>query len=470
MTTNDISKLSEAISTTDVQIRLANDYSSMYSKDIALTIGYLFGVWKEKLNSIINNEKEFNKAIKLLESNQTAVIIRALCNIRSNLMLGFKCVSQRIRIEEDSYVPVDKLEWFEEDFKTLNGENIIVNDGSGDIIKYIENANREIIKRIDSIKNLFPDWVNFDYISSLFYMPVNTKNEMKKFQCNQNYYPFKRYFNWKNPKSVGNILENDLKILEIIYENNNSYFSLREKVVDASIWLKDNIKGFLTRGNKTCIFVDGENCDPYRFVSMLSSLEDYEITKVDKIKVFYDNKYSNCAWKILNEYSNGIEVEAIGIERIIENKSLVDHKLTESVTEEVYKNGVDSVIIASSDSDFWIIAEEVDANCLFMIEHEKSGRDFRDLLRKKGILYCFLDRFKEPEKNAFFYAVFRQELKNEISKSFSLGNSKELLKNVVKKTRKQITSAEFDSLYENYIKKLKLSIDFNGNFKVDIPA
>ena len=65
------------------------------------------------------------------------------------------------------------------------------------------------------------------------------------------------------------------------------------------------------------IFVDGENCDPYRLAAMFDSLNGYKIQKIDKVVVYYDE---------LNSIYN-VEVGTVVVERIKEDKSLVDHKL-----------------------------------------------------------------------------------------------------------------------------------------------
>lgn len=53
-----------------------------------------------------------------------------------------------------------------------------------------------------------------------------------------NPFTHKRYFFWRHPEEKGNILLNDLKFLNIIYLNDNSYFESINKVADAS----DNVK------------------------------------------------------------------------------------------------------------------------------------------------------------------------------------------------------------------------------------
>lgn len=74
-------------------------------------------------------------------------------------------------------------------------------------------------------------------------------------------------------------------------------------------------------------FVDGENCDSYRLAAMFDSLNGYEIQKIDKVVVYYDELNSSKAWLQLKFFTYNVEVDPIAVERIKEDKSLVDHKL-----------------------------------------------------------------------------------------------------------------------------------------------
>ena len=72
-------------------------------------------------------------------------------------------------------------------------------------------------------------------------MPSNIVEESKKFQCNQNCYPYKRYFNWIYPEEQGNILITDRKLLEVIYYNDGDVFMDENRVVDVSDHVKKSI-------------------------------------------------------------------------------------------------------------------------------------------------------------------------------------------------------------------------------------
>lgn len=74
-------------------------------------------------------------------------------------------------------------------------------------------------------------------------------------------------------------------------------------------------------------FVDGENCDPYRLAAMFDSLNGYKIQKIDKVVVYYDELNSSKAWLQLKFFTYNVEVGTVVVERIKEDKSLVDYKL-----------------------------------------------------------------------------------------------------------------------------------------------
>lgn len=440
-----------------------------YSKDIALLIGYLLGVKDEFLDKIPVEAEAYYSLKDKLDKNESARAIRTLNNIRSNLMLMFKKVSQTIRVSSLDFKPIYKMEEFEDDFKELRRLDIHITTGRPDINEYLTLINKEILKRIDNIKVLLPDWVDFSHIRFMFNMPSNIKPESEKFQANQGCYPYKRYFYWTKPEEMGNILLSDVKLLEVLYQNNGGWFEDYSKVTDASDLVKDNITEFINNGRKIQIFIDGENVDPYRFASAIDSLKDHEIDKIDKITVYYDNMYTSRAWTMLKHFTFDIEVEAVGVDRIKEDKSLVDHKLVAGVSKAVYADGVDSIMIASSDSDFWSVIEDVQANYLVMVEQEKCGHDFKSVLREHDVFYCYLDRFMTSEDNKFFKIVFKKELENVINTSFELGNAHNLFDEAINRSRAEISDAEKETMYDRYIKGLSLKVNKDGIFEIVIP-
>ena len=75
--------------------------------------------------------------------------------------------------------------------------------------------------------------------------------------------------------------------------------------------------------------MDCENADPYKFCATLRNLDKQVLGKISKI-ILYDDIHSASAWKILDAYVN-TPVEHVLIERVKQNKSLVDIRLTGGV-------------------------------------------------------------------------------------------------------------------------------------------
>ena len=442
-----------------------------YSKNIALTVGFLLGVSDESLMKRLENSEEYLPIKEALEKNEDAVAIRHLNNIRSNLILHFKEVSLNLRNMNATFTPLDRMDLFKDDFRVLNRMSIYIITGKPDINEYLKRINNEIIRRIDKTEKLFPDWVRFRHIRTMFIMPNNIEEESKKFQAYQSLYPFQRYFYWREPFDCGYILSTDRDLLTVIYRNGNEIFTDGDRVCDASDNVKNNINEFINSASKIQVFIDGENADPYRFASAIESLKDHEIEKINKIVVYYDSEHTTKAWTMLKHFTYGVEVETVPVERIVENKSLVDHRLVMGVSKAIYKEDVDSIILVSSDSDFWsVIDASEDVRYLVMVESEKCGHEFKNLLRDKDVFYCYLDKFITPDDDKFFKIVFKHELEKIISDNFSLGNARALLSSVLHSCRAGVSKAEEDMLFEKYIKTLSLRINADGNFVLEIAA
>ena len=184
--------------------------------------------------------------------------------------------------------------------------------------------------------------------------------------------------------------------------------------------------------------------------------------------VYYDSEHTTKAWTSLKHFTYGIEVEAIPVERINNNKSLVDHSLVWGVSKAIFQEKVDSIILVSSDSDFWsVIDASEDVRYLVMVESEKCGYDFKNLLRDKDVFYCYLDKFMTPDDDRFFNLVFKTELEKILKERFSLGNANELLKSVLTSCRATASKAEEDMLFDKYIKTIVLKINSDGDFVLE---
>lgn len=290
-------------------------------------VAYLIGVQKR----IFENEYEPPKMewYEKLHADKNARIVRNLCMIRTALELNFKAINNRMRFDMcnlhslPEYVPQDSLNELLQDGITIVRSRALP-------AQYIVDTNKHISNRINNCKSLFPLWLKWEYVRKLFLMPDGLNEKGIKaaaadYYANKNKYPYQVYINWSYMDS-GNILYNDKKFVSLLYEANADYFTDLSKVSDAGNLTKAGIYKFLDKSERVVVVVDCENSDPYKLYATLNNLnQEALLNKICKI-ILYDDIHTTSAWKILERFTQ-IPIEHVLIERIKENKSLVDIRL-----------------------------------------------------------------------------------------------------------------------------------------------
>ena len=169
-------------------------------------------------------------------------------------------------------------------------------------------------------------------------------------------------------------------------------------------------------------------------------------------------------------FSCGIPTTAIPVNRLKEDKSLVDHKLVAGISKSVYQDGVDSIILCSGDSDFWAVIEDVPAKYLVMAESHKCGQDFRMALREKSILYCFLDKFKLPADNQFRKLILQRAFLDKLQ--CALDNAKinveDIYKTALDENYLMLSEQEIKNSFKDTVDSLIFSVDTAGNLMVEM--
>lgn len=261
-----------------------------------------------------------------LHADKNARIVRNLCMIRTALELNFKAINNRMRFDMcnlhslPEYVPQDSLNELLQDGITIVRSRALP-------AQYIVDINKHISNRINNCKSLFPLWLKWEYVRKLFLMPDGLNEKGIKaaaadYYANKNKYPYQVYINWSYMDS-GNILYNDKKFVSLLYEANADYFTDLSKVSDAGNLTKAGIYKFLDKSERVVVVVDCENSDPYKLYATLNNLnQEALLNKICKI-ILYDDIHTTSAWKILERFTQ-IPIEHVLIERIKENKSLVD--------------------------------------------------------------------------------------------------------------------------------------------------
>ena len=436
--------------------------------DLISKVAYLLGVPKR----IFDNEHEPPDPVvfQQLEGEKSARIIRNLCMIRTGIQRNFRAINKKMQSEYLSiismpeYVPEKSMRRLEED------GIYFIKKSNTKLYQHIVELNRIISNRINNCKPLFPIWLNWKYIQELFVMPdgfteTGIKAAVSLFHHHWQDYPYQMYMNW-NPSNEGNILYNDKKCVTLLYRWHEDEFTEYSRVSDVSSYVKGSIHGFIGDSARTVIVVDCENSDPYKLCAALRGLDRDNLAKISRI-ILFDDVHTASAWRILESFTN-ISVEHILIERVKQNKSLVDIKLTARACQEHYQNQVDSFIIVSSDSDYWgLISSLPEARFLVMVEREKCSPAMKHTLVESGIFYCYIDDFYSGNSDGIKMSALFKEMYRYLDHSIDL-NVNDMFSEALHATRITMTDAEKRQFFDKYIRPMHLVIDPDGNVSIEL--
>ena len=430
--------------------------------DIVSRVGYLAGVEKH----IFENPCEplSLEVFRQLDSNQHARIIRNLCRIRTNLEQNFAFVNTAMRYglknlnSLPEYIPADSLQALETDGVDLIRANRKTN-------QYIMDINRHIAERVGSCKSIFPSWLKWEYIRYLFVMPKGTteqgiKQAAAEYYAHKNQLPYQVYLNWA-ASDQGNILYNDRKFLALLYAQHHDCFREFSRVSDAPADMKHEIYHFLEQSGRTIMAVDCENADPYRFCGMLDSLDQNALLNhVAKI-ILYNDVHASSAWKILDQFT-GLQVDHHMTERIKADKSLVDAQLITGVCREYYENGADSVVLVSSDSDYWgMISMLPQVRFLVALERNKCSPATKTALEEAGIPYCTTDSFCMRNTGKVVQRVLSEDVRRTLTEAFNI-NLRAVLERAYREARVEWSEAEKRNFIDRYLRTTRISFAEDG--------
>ena len=434
--------------------------------DLVSEVAYLIGVPKR----IFENDFESPQlsVYERLELDKSARIIRNLCILRTSIERNFKKINDLMRMEYKGLYSIPEY-IYPECLKQLGEDGVdFIKRSSTKLCHHVIEINRIISQRIHNCKNIFPVWIKWDYIKELFLMPnglteAGTKTAADIYYANLSFYPYQMYINWP-PKDEGNILYNDKKFATLLYSWHNDRFMEGSKVSDAGAYIKNSIYDFINENENTVLVVDCENSDPYKFCAALRNLDREIIKKISRI-ILFDDVHTTDTWSILESYIR-IPVEYLLIERIKQDKSLVDIRLTTRVCKEHWQNQVNAFVLVSSDSDYWgLISALPDADFLVMIEHTKCGPDMKNALGERGIFYCYLDDFYTGNSEDIKRDAILREMKRWADDRFHF-NINEMLDSALYQTRINLSEEERRYFTERYLKTMTLNIDEEGELSL----
>ena len=490
----------EEIAATEPEVKEPVPFDN-YSRKYVTLVGYLIGLDE----GIITKDLFGSEHLGDIKYDKNIEIIRALSKLRLNFLCAYEKIYKKklsnvfIKFEEmNEIIDVDSLKYLKEHGINALRTGINVNE----FTKHILNINQLIEENIDNVRHYVPEWAKWEYIRDLFIMPdcacgqnecyykdkKRTSQKMNKvhvirkdYYNNMNFYPYHIYLNWnKNNRdeNMGNILFNDNKFFKLLYGSRGDVFRGEKYVINAKDAVKDNIYEFVKNATNVAIFVDCENVNPYYFAATLRNLEEQRISKIKKI-VLYDDVHTTNAWDLLQDVLR-LNVEHEEVERVKGDKSLVDHALSIGVSKAVYKENMDSVIIVSSDSDFWsLIRYMEDVNFLVMNERRITSSAIITKLDEYGIPHCYMDEFAQDVIQPFKNKVLEKNLNNIIDRFNQTGyleflSIDELMNDIFNKAgitddRSQVDK-EKENFYKKYLKKLKLVITDDNEIKIVVDA
>ncbi len=445
-----------------------SDFLQVTTEIVSFT-AYLSGVKKENFSDIPGHLQIeiYNK----IDKNNYAKIIRNLCILRNTLLKNYYEINERITKKYQSFysmtdiIPQDVVMF-------LSNERINPFKGNRPTLYgTVVELNRLISDRLNNALNIYPVWLNRQYMRALFIMP-NGLNEQgayessKIFTSGKTYYPFQTYLSLNCAEiKEGNLYANDLKFLKIVYEWNHDIFNAVSKVSDASVSTKTNINAFVENAEETVMIVDCENSDPFKLCAVLNCFEPEVLKKISRIHL-YDDYHSTAAWRVLDTFVK-IPVQHHITRRIKESKSLVDVQLTAGACQEHYQNGINNFIIVASDSDYWgLITSLPDAEFLLMIEKNKVCDELKDIMEEKRIPYCYIDDFNtniDANKTGFILTMIQSYLDT----NFQL-NIKDLYEDIIKKAYIDLDLVEQQQLYDRHIKTINMDLSKDGQLRLKI--
>lgn len=432
--------------------------------EIVSKIAYLIGVPQKYFNEAGGETIDIS-VYKKLDLDKNARIIRNLCLVRTAIERNFKAINEKMKYEFRSvssvpeYIPSAVLMQLSEDGASF------IKKSSTQLCHHIIEINRLISDRINNCRELFPLWLDWNYIHELFIMPNGltengTKAAADLYYANKFRYPYQMYINWM-PREAGNILYNDKKFVTLLYSWHHDRFTDMAKVSDAGSYIKNTIYEFIDAREKVVVMVDCENSDPYKVCATFRGLSFEYTQKISRI-ILFDDVNTVDTWKVLEQFTS-IPIEYLLIERVKSDKSLVDLRLTTRTCEEHYRNNVDGFILVSSDSDYWgLISSLPDAHFLVMLERDACGADLKRALESADIFYCYIDDFYTGSIEELRRGSLQREIRRYIDNNLNL-NLMDVLNSALYAARIHMSDSEKQQFFTKYLKTMQLTIADNGD-------
>lgn len=425
---------------------------------IVSKVAYLIGVEKRLFQEGDNLSQEVFAETDLVRD---AKVFRSLNIIRTGIMKNYKEINSRISYDLcnlstlPEYISQDDLQY-------LNQQGIIIQKPNTRAIEYVLDLTRIINSRVtETVKACFPVWIDHGYLKDIFYVKCSNekdaKNLTQRFSSRKVFYPYQMYLNFESREN-GNILFNDDKFVRLLYERNKDVFLDISKVNDISTEFKEEFLSFMENAGDIYILVDCENTDVYKLYSMMEYLKKNcpsEIFKKIKKMELYDDIHTTSAWKLLHRFTD-IKMEHILTERVKEDKSLVDIRLSAGACRAHYRENISDFILVSSDSDYFGLISSLPECSFQMVVERKNVSDYvLDAAAECDAGLCYVDDFCTGSLEPLYADAMKLEIR-EFLENKTYIDLKRLFSTAAHNARVNMTEAEVDSYCEKYSKEIHM--------------
>jgi len=150
-------------------------------------------------------------------------------------------------------------------------------------------------------------------------------------------------------------------------------------------------------------------------------------------------------------------------ERVKSNKSLVDIQLAVGVCKEFYENNADSVVLVSSDSDYWgMISMLPNARFFMIVEEEKCSQAIKDVLAAHNISYCYMNQFCMANSSKIATQTLLAEVQESLQDMLKV-NILNILEDAYRQARLTPSEAEKQHFYDRYIRSMRIAFSECGS-------
>ena len=396
-----------------------------------------------------------------MDAVREAKIFRSLNIIRTGIMKNYKEINSIINYElrnlssMPKYIDIQAL-------KYLSDQGVRIEKPNTRAVEYIEILTKLINSRItETVNQCFPVWINHDYLKNIFYVKCSGQKDasslLQRYASRKVFYPYQMFLNFES-KDNGNILFNDEKFVQLLYEKNGDTFTDLSKVSDISSGFKEDFTDFMENAGDIYVLVDCENTDVYKLYSMLEGLKKTcapdIFKKIRKIEL-YDDIHTTSAWKLLHRFTD-ITIEHILIERVKEDKSLVDIRLSVGACGAYYKENIRDFILVSSDSDYFgLINALSDCNFQVVVERENVSSYVLDAMSEYATGFCYIDDFCTGSLEPLYADAMKLEIRQFLENKTHI-DLKRLFSTAAHNARLDMTETEVDSYCQKYSKEIHM--------------